>query len=1066
MRPPLTKNKYGTIDKSIPVTTADKTKTNATGYALKQVPKKVKGKDWLDTVDDVMSAPQKAATYAIEAGLYKAGVRKDPPKYESPSDGLGISEKDSPWIKMGVDMLLDPTNLLGIGLASKASKIAKGAKILKKSDNIIGTLDNGNKVIGTINKTKNYKGVTKAADWQKNVNNVITFPSGKKVFTNMDDITNFNKFNEAVELGVKDGVGSVTVINDLINQDNSTQPTQPIKSTQSTQVNMNNKPSNIQNNTTTEVKKQTLNKDLKDTPKTNFEQRIQNPVKQINNSDGTSSTHRMMSFEADGKYYAAPTIVEKNGKLIELSEKDAIDYAFKNNEFKEFKTDQEAKNYAKGDYKINTPLEQPKKDTGKSDTYWLGDRWGSYNDLIQSNPRMKDPNLFYNTYKRKAPIDSTGTKTNLVIPKYKEGGLIKKYKEGGETEFRPLFLPKELPKEYNNWLDYYKNNPNPERLDNPNNIVAKTKDNRTQIQKNLYNGVVPNDYNLSNTIGGIVGGSRSVDFDDASEEAFRIYTNTPSSNSNKYFSKDKKTNKYSYNNKSFNNDIKNFIINSEDDQKYSKQGIEVHEYDVYNKDGNLILNNPARALGRFSAGLDTINNNVWVKDKIDLDPVKNFIESNSLKSRGTSSTENMWNSALDYIGNKTDNYINSKFNPFDVENIIPLKNKKLVIPKMKLGGEVTNGRAIVNRYANGGQVEDEPSYIEGAGKKKRNTYEPKKSKEDAPPYILSQDENGNPTYRKPTITKGMADARMRKDNKTEYRKPDVEIVNYEKPYRQWDPNFSAKTSVNKYDQIGPIGGGIYQGGKINPYVAGSIGANNVQENDYVGGVSVKTGIAPEIRFGKNKQWEVSPSASVGYTKNFSKAYEKDAASGFYNTQNLSVSKNILNDKGKNDLQLSPYVSIGRTEGLGQTGYPLEAGLKLKSKTDNITSRLQAGLSYDLASNKYGVSIKMPINNSEKKNLKYKGNKPPTFAEGGEIEIENVNTPTLKWLDQAQQRMNEPLTQQQVESFVEYYVPIAKKYNLSMKDIITHQMIAPGRKPDITDKEYQRILKYMKDNKIN
>ena len=55
----------------------------------------------------------------------------------------------------------------------------------------------------------------------------------------------------------------------------------------------------------------------------------------------------------------------------------------------------------------------------------------------------------------------------------------------------------------------------------------------------------------------------------------------------------------------------------------------------------------------------------------------------------------------------------------------------------------------------------------------------------------------------------------------------------------------------------------------------------------------------------------------------------------------------------------------------------------------------------------------------------------------------------------------PLTQAQIESFVEYYTPIAKKYGVSLKDIITHQMIAPGRKPDVTQKEYKRVLEYMK-----
>ncbi len=373
----------------------------------KPIPKE---ESWLDKLDNVLSAPQRAATYAVEAGLHKIGIRKDPPKYENPSDGLGISEKDHPWIKMGTDMLLDPTNLLGVGLASKASKIAKGAKILKKSDNIIGTLDNGNKVIGTINKTKNYKGASKAADWQKNVNNVITFPSGQKVFTNMDDITYFNKFNEAVEIGAKESIGSVAIINDLINQQNNTQ-----------QTNQSTTKSNV-------VPKQTFNKIIKEIPKTNFEQRIQNPVKQINNPDGTHSTHKMMSFEADGKYYAAPTIVQQGDSLVELSQKDAIQHAFKNKELKEFKTEKESQDYANGGYKVNTPLDPKLKDStkevGKPERYWLGTSWGSYDELIKSNPQLSNPNIFYNTFHKRAPNDSTGTKTNMIIPKYKLGGEV------------------------------------------------------------------------------------------------------------------------------------------------------------------------------------------------------------------------------------------------------------------------------------------------------------------------------------------------------------------------------------------------------------------------------------------------------------------------------------------------------------------------------------------------------------------------------------------------------------------------------------------------------------------
>lgn len=92
-------------------------------------------------------------------------------------------------------------------------------------------------------------------------------------------------------------------------------------------------------------------------PKTNFEQRIENPVLKIKNKDGSVSTHKMMSFESDGKFYAAPTIVEQDGKLKELPEEQAIDYAFKTGELKEFKSQEEAQRYAEGGYKKGTALD-------------------------------------------------------------------------------------------------------------------------------------------------------------------------------------------------------------------------------------------------------------------------------------------------------------------------------------------------------------------------------------------------------------------------------------------------------------------------------------------------------------------------------------------------------------------------------------------------------------------------------------------------------------------------------------------------------------------------------------
>ena len=50
------------------------------------------------------------------------------------------------------------------------------------------------------------------------------------------------------------------------------------------------------------------------------------PLK-INNSDGSISTHKLATSEADGKFYVYPTIIEKNGKLEELNPDSAYGYA-------------------------------------------------------------------------------------------------------------------------------------------------------------------------------------------------------------------------------------------------------------------------------------------------------------------------------------------------------------------------------------------------------------------------------------------------------------------------------------------------------------------------------------------------------------------------------------------------------------------------------------------------------------------------------------------------------------------------------------------------------------------
>ncbi len=97
-------------------------------------------------------------------------------------------------------------------------------------------------------------------------------------------------------------------------------------------------------------------------PLKEFEQRIQKPFLRIQNEDGSISTHRMASGEVDGKQVAFPTIVNINGKLKELPIDEAFDYAIKNNEYKEFKTQEEAQKYAEGGYKVGTPLEEQKQE--------------------------------------------------------------------------------------------------------------------------------------------------------------------------------------------------------------------------------------------------------------------------------------------------------------------------------------------------------------------------------------------------------------------------------------------------------------------------------------------------------------------------------------------------------------------------------------------------------------------------------------------------------------------------------------------------------------------------------
>ena len=78
--------------------------------------------------------------------------------------------------------------------------------------------------------------------------------------------------------------------------------------------------------------------------------RIREGTIPMENSDGRISTHLMESGEADGRYYAYPTVFpNKEGVLGSVS--DSFAEAQKRGELFEFATDAEAKKFALGSWK-------------------------------------------------------------------------------------------------------------------------------------------------------------------------------------------------------------------------------------------------------------------------------------------------------------------------------------------------------------------------------------------------------------------------------------------------------------------------------------------------------------------------------------------------------------------------------------------------------------------------------------------------------------------------------------------------------------------------------------------
>lgn len=93
----------------------------------------------------------------------------------------------------------------------------------------------------------------------------------------------------------------------------------------------------------------------------NFVQRIFNPVLSLQEGNN-NATHKMAYGEADGKFIAYPTVVQQpnTNYLTSIDNSTnkfaAMDYALANKEYIDFNTEAEAKDFAEGGYKTNTPL--------------------------------------------------------------------------------------------------------------------------------------------------------------------------------------------------------------------------------------------------------------------------------------------------------------------------------------------------------------------------------------------------------------------------------------------------------------------------------------------------------------------------------------------------------------------------------------------------------------------------------------------------------------------------------------------------------------------------------------
>jgi hypothetical protein len=116
------------------------------------------------TAIELLGAPQKLATMGLTGGEYSLPSEAINAHLRSQAEkGIGnafTGETVSEFGPVGstiIDMLLDPANLLGLGVASKAGKVAKGAKILRSSDEVLDATKGARQVYaGRVKDPKNF----------------------------------------------------------------------------------------------------------------------------------------------------------------------------------------------------------------------------------------------------------------------------------------------------------------------------------------------------------------------------------------------------------------------------------------------------------------------------------------------------------------------------------------------------------------------------------------------------------------------------------------------------------------------------------------------------------------------------------------------------------------------------------------------------------------------------------------------------------------------------------------------------------------------------------------------